>query len=126
MYVSGLFIRKTERIVPPFSTSRYFVRPTGNGLKALPAGISGLTSLRTLRLSNNLLTRLPPELKCLSLLEELHVGGNHGLKQEDLKTLHRHRPALRIIDGDQKGVAAQGSCAMNESDDRSGAIDTVI
>lgn len=48
-------------------------------------------------MSNNLVETLPSELGQLGLLEELHVGGNSGLVQEDLSELLRRRPTLKIF-----------------------------
>lgn len=73
----------------------------GNRLTALPARVADLPNLRTLDASNNLLTCLPAELAHLDFLETLNVGGNQGLREEDLSELLERRPALRIVRGNQ-------------------------
>lgn len=81
---------------------------SGNGLKALPENVAALASLRILRLSNNALTALPPELGSLQKLEEVHVDGNSGLEQRDLVELLRQRPGVRIVGGDKPGTGGCG------------------
>lgn len=69
----------------------------GNGLKDLPTGIAALSSLRTLRLSDNSLTALPVELASLPLLTEVHLGGNSGLDAQKVADLLRRRPQMAIV-----------------------------
>ncbi|WP_442868233.1 leucine-rich repeat domain-containing protein [Bradyrhizobium sp. CCBAU 53415] len=49
---------------------------SGKGLKALPAEIGQLTSLKKLDLSGNQLTTLPSEINLLTNLEDLNLSDN--------------------------------------------------
>lgn len=69
----------------------------GNGLKELPTSIGALSSLRTLRLSDNSLTALPAELASLPSLTEVHLGGNSGLDAEKVMEMLGHKPQMAIV-----------------------------
>lgn len=91
----------------------------GNALKHLPASIAALSSLRTLRLSDNTLAVLPQEVASLPLLTEVHVGGNSGLDRKGVAEVLRQRPGITIVwdEGDKEGAA--DSCrALGAAADR--------
>lgn len=69
--------------------------------------VAALSSLRTLRLSNNTLTVLPKEVASLPLLREVHLGGNSGLDREGVAEVLRQRPEIAVLwdEDDQEGAA---------------------
>lgn len=100
-----LLLNTTSALTPPasvrFRGSPAFAVDTGNGLKDLPASVAALSSLRTLRLSDNALTALPKELALLPSLTEVHVDGNTGLGSSDrVVDALRHRPETTVVFGD--------------------------
>lgn len=78
----------------------------GNGLTDISASIGALSSLRTLRVSDNALVVLPGEIASLPLLAEVYVGGNNGLDRESVEEVLRQRPDIAIV-WDGKGDAAE-------------------
>lgn len=106
-----VFSDPTAEVIP-------IVRPfTGNGLEDLSASIGVLTSLRTLRVSDNALAVLPKETASLPLLTQVHVGGNSGLDREGVEEVLRQRPDIAIV-WDDKGEKAEQLVGADTSANR--------
>ena len=70
--------------------------------------MASLSSLRSLRVSNNSLTALPEEaLASLPRLREVHAEGNVGLGAATVEALRRQRPEIKVIwDGEELATSS--------------------